>query len=64
MVNIDKMRERAGYFRQQAAWLRETGAKSHVTDDSLRRRFVELAAECEAIAEKIEHNIAAGIHKP
>jgi hypothetical protein len=64
MVDIVKMRERARYFREQAKWLRETGGKSGAGDAKLRERFIELAAECEAIAAKIEHNIDAGIHKP
>jgi hypothetical protein len=64
MADIAKMRERAGYFRDQAKWLRDAGAKSHGNDLKLRERFFELAAECESIAEKIERNIDAGIHKP
>jgi hypothetical protein len=64
MADIAKMRERAGYFRDQAKWLRDAGAKSHGNDLKLRERFFELAAECESIAEKIERNIDTGIHKP
>lgn len=57
------MRERAGYFRDQARWLRETGGKFVNHDAGLRQRFFELASECESIAEKIERNIELGIHK-
>lgn len=57
------MRERAGYFRDQARWLRETGGKFNGRDPGLRQRFVELASECESIADKIERSIARGIHK-
>ncbi len=64
MADIEKMRERIRYFRDQAKWLRETGAKSHITDPKLRQRFLELAAECESIADKIEQNIDSGIHRP
>ncbi len=64
MADIAKMRERVRYFRDQAKWLRETGNKSNITDPKLRQRFFELAAECESIADKIEQNIDAGIHKP
>lgn len=58
------MRERAGYFRDQARWLRQTGGKFNGRDSSLRQRFYELARECESIAEKIDRNIELGIHKP
>ena len=64
MADIAKMRERVSYFRDQAQWLRATGSKSHGNDSKLRERFFELAHECEIIAEKIERNIDAGIHKP
>ena len=57
------MRERAGYFRDQARWLRQTGGKFSGPDSGLRQRFLELAGECESIADKIERNIATGIHK-
>jgi hypothetical protein len=64
MADIAKMRERAGFFRDQARWLRETGGKFSSPDSSLRQRFFELASECESIAEKIERNIDSGLHKP
>jgi hypothetical protein len=64
MADIAKMRERAGYFRDQARWLRETGGKFSGHDSGLRQRFFELASECESIAEKIERNIDLGIHRP
>jgi hypothetical protein len=64
MADIAKMRERVSYFRDQAKWLRETGSKSHVNDAKLRARFFELAAECEGIADKIDHHIDDGVHKP
>ncbi|HEX5278946.1 MAG TPA: hypothetical protein VFW28_02595 [Micropepsaceae bacterium] len=63
MGDIAKMRERAGYFRDQARWLRESGRKFSGPDASLRQRFFELAAECESIADKIDRNIDLGIHK-
>jgi len=63
MADLIKMRERAGYFRDQARWLRKTGGKFSGRDPGLRQRFFELASECESIAEKIERNIASGIHK-
>ena len=63
MADIAKMRERAGYFREQAKWLREAGGKAHLKDP-LRQRFFELAAECETIADKIDRNIDSGFHKP
>ncbi len=63
MADISKMRERARYFREQATWLREMGSKSTVNDATLRARFAELAQECEAIADKIDSNIDAGIHR-
>lgn len=58
------MRERARYFRDQGRWLRETGARFTGNDANLRQRFFELAEECESIADKIERNIASGLHKP
>jgi hypothetical protein len=64
MADIAKMRERVRYFRDQAKWLRKTGGKSNPGDPKLRQRFFELAAECDAIADKIEQNIDSGIHKP
>ncbi len=63
MADIPKMRERAGYFRDQARWLRESGSKFIGNDTGLRQRFFELAGECESIADKIERNIDAGVHK-
>ena len=63
MVDLQKMRERVQYFRDQARWLRESGNKVTGPSASLRQRFFELARECESIAEKIERNIDSGIHK-
>ena len=61
---VARMRERVQYFRDQAKWLRETGAKTSLNDAKLRERFNELAKECDTIADKIELSINSGMHKP
>ena len=60
---VARMRVRAQYFRDQAKWLRETGAKPSLNDAKLRERFNELAQECDNIAEKIERSINSGVFK-
>jgi hypothetical protein len=61
--DIARLRDRAQYFREQAKWLRETGAKSSLNDARLRERFNELAQECDIIAEKIERSINSETQK-